>query len=284
MVKFNRKYQLNVQTQGGATESIALPFTIEFDITRNILTSANVCQVRVYNLRKEKRNKIRFDVSNYGELRGIELRAGYGENLPIIFKGNISRAWSVREGVNFITQIECYDGGYALANGTFEDQFIKGTPYTTILESMIGTLPGVDFGVIGEVEGALNSRGNAYSGNTVDLLSDLVPNQFFIDNSKAYILADSECIKGDLPLINSDFGLLGTPLREDTIIYFDMLFEPRLLIGQQINLESQTDPSFNGPYKVISVKHRGTISEAVSGDATTSVGLFKGVEQLRVVG
>lgn len=283
MDKFNRKYQLLVQTQDGSTLEIKLPFTLEFDITRNILTSANVCQVRVYNLNKRNRNQLRFDVSNYGELRGIELKAGYGENLPIIFSGNISQAWPVREGVNFISQIECFDGGYALANGTFDQQFISGTPQRTIIDSMMQKLPGVTPGVVGEVEGEI-ARGNSYSGNTADLLNQLVPNKFFIDNQKANILGDSECLEGDIQLISPETGLLGTPIRQQTIINLEMLFEPRLIIGQAINLVSSTDDSFNGTYKVISIKHRGLISESVAGDATTSVGLFKGVESLRIVG
>lgn len=283
MDKFNRRYLLFIQTQDGSTLEVQLPFTIEFDITRNVLTSANVCQIRIYNLNKRNRNQIRFDISNYGELRGIELRAGYGDNLPIIFSGNVSQAWSVREGNNFISQIECFDGGYALANGTFDQQFIEGTPQRTILENMLTKLPGVTPGVVGEVEGEI-SRGNSYSGNTSDLVGQLAPNKFFIDNKKAHVLGDSECLKGDIDLINSDAGLLGTPIREQSIINFDMLFEPRLIIGQFINLASSTDDSFNGSYKVISLKHRGVISEAVGGDAVTSCGLFKGVEALRVVG
>lgn len=283
MDKFNRKYQLLVQTQNGDTLEVKLPFTMEFDITRNILTSANVCQVRVYNLNKRNRNQIRFDVSNYGELRGIVLKAGYGDNLPIIFSGNISQAWPVREGVNFISQIECYDGGYALANGTFDQQFISGTPQRNIIDSMLEKLPGVTPGVVGQIQGEI-ARGNTYSGNTADLLNQLVPNKFFIDNEKAHILGDSECLQGDITLISPETGLLGTPIRQQTIINFDMLFEPRLIIGQALNLVSSSDDSFNGAYKVISIKHRGMISESVAGDAVTSVGLFKGVEALTVVG
>ena len=283
MDKFNRRYQLAVQTQDGSTLVVEPPFSLEFDITRNVLTSANVCQIRVYNLNKRNRNQLRFDISNYGELRGIVLKAGYGENLPIVFAGNISQAWSVREGTNFISQIECFDGGYALANGTYNQQFIAGTPQLSIINSMVAALPGVTPGVVSNVEGEI-TRGNSYAGNTADLLNQLVPNQFFIDNTKANVLGDSECIRGDIETIDSNAGLLGTPIREQTIIHFDMLFEPRLKIGQLINLESSTDDSFNGSYKVVALKHRGVISEAVAGDAVTSASLFKGASALSVVG
>jgi hypothetical protein len=35
-----------------------------------------------------------------------------------------------------------------------------------------------------------------------------------------------------------------------------------------------TEPQLNGQYKVVSIKHQGTISDAVCGDAITTVGLF----------
>lgn len=283
MDKFSRNYSLFVQGADRTTLSLTLPFTIEFDITRNILSSANVAQIRIYNLSKKNRNNLRFDISNYGEFRGVLLKAGYGANLPTIFSGNIFTAWSVREGNNFISQIECFDGGYALANGIYNKSFISDTPEKSVLESMTQNLPQVSAGVMGNIEGNI-SRGNSYAGNTAELLNQLAPNKFFIDNQKAHILADDECLKGEISIINSEMGLLGTPVREETIIHFEMLFEPRLAIAQQINLESITDDNFNGAYKVISIKHKGVISGAVSGNATTTVGLMKGSGPLRVVG
>ncbi len=282
MVKFNRNYVLTIQTPLGGELIIKPPFTIEFDITRNVLTSANVCSVRVYNLSERNRSLIRKDVTDYGDLRMIKLRAGYGDNLPVIFSGNISQAWSVREGTNMITQIECFDGGFAFANSQTNIEFPAGTDQRTVLATMAESLPGVEIGAIGNYSGQI-SRGNSYTGSTVDILRDLSGGGFFVDNGKANILGDSECLQGEIEVINSSSGLLGTPVRENTIINFDMIFEPRLLIGQKIKLESITAANFNGFYKVISVKHRGMISESVSGDAITSVGMFYGTENLEVI-
>ena len=51
MNKFGRNYLLTVQDDVGVLLStVTLPITIEFDITRNTLASANVCQIRLYNL------------------------------------------------------------------------------------------------------------------------------------------------------------------------------------------------------------------------------------------
>lgn len=290
-VKFGRNYSLSVQASDGSTITIAPPFTVEFDITRNVYTSANVCQIRIYNLSQNNRNLIRFDFSNYGQVRSIQFRAGYGDNLALIFAGNISQAWSVRESTNYITTIECFDGGYAFVNGISNRTFGAGTTQEAILRALISDLPGISFGAISsnyirDASGSpfVISRGAAYSGNTANILGELTGGGFFIDNSKAYCLGNNSAFVGSITQINSSTGLLGTPVREQTIVNFDMIFEPRIQVGQEINLQSTTvsDANVNGVYKVISVKHRGMISPAVSGNAITSIGFFYGTQSLQI--
>lgn len=275
MDKFGRNYVLQVGTQLGTTLTITLPFTVEFDITRNTLTSANVCQLRIYNLSLRNRNQIRFNASNYGQFRPIIFRAGYGTNLPVVFTGNISQAWSVREGVNFITQIECYDGGFAFANGTTNMQFPAGVTQQGVITALAATLPHTSVGAIGDYPGVL-SRGNSYNGNTTAILSELTGGGFFIDNGKANALGTDEynaAVSG-VTVISSKSGLLDTPVLEQTIVRFDMIFEPGLNVGQRILLSSITETNFNGDYKVTAVKHRGMISEAVCGSAITTGEFF----------
>ena len=214
--------------------------------------------------------------------RSVQLQAGYGTNLPIIFSGNITQAWSVREGVNFITSIESFDGGFAFANGQTNTQFPSGTAFQTVVSNLASSLPGTTLGAVGNYPGSL-SRGCSFSGNTANILRDITGGGFFIDNGKAHCLNDSECLDGEMVLINSASGLLGTPVRETTVLTFDMIFEPRLVVGQQIQLDSSTGANFNGFYKIISLKHRGMISEAVCGDAITTVGMWYGTSAITTV-
>lgn len=285
MNKLGRTYTLLIGTQYGETLTIAPPFTVEFDITRNVLTSANVCSIRIYNLSEDNRNKIRFNFYNSGEFRPIKFAAGYGSNvLPTVFTGNITQAWSVREGVNFITTIECFDGGFAFSNATTNTQFPKGTPQSDIIQNMVQTLNlySVSTGAIGSYPG-ITSRGSSYSGSTTDILRELTNGGFFIDNGKANCLRNSECVSGGTPVINASSGLLNTPVLEQTILTFDMIFEPGVVVGQKILLDSVTEKNYNGYYKVIAFKHRGMISEAVCGDAITSLQMFYGPSELSVV-
>lgn len=290
--KFIRNYSLSIQTNplnSPLNEIITIkpPFTLEFDITRNTLSSANTASFRIYNLNQDTRNKIRKDQYDQDFFQSIVLQAGYGPGpqWPVIFTGNINQAWSVREGSNFITQIESYDGGFAFSNAKLNLSFPENTPQFDILQNMVVGLSQsqVSPGIIGSYNGAI-SRGNSYSGNTVDILREITGGGFFIDNGKANCLNENECFNGVLQTINSASGLLGTPVREQTNINFDMIFEPRLQAGQIILLDSITGTNFNQYYKVVSIKHHGIISTSVAGDAVTSVGLFFGTQPLSVVG
>ena len=277
MTKFGRNYSLSVERSDGDTVTIRPPFTIDFDIQRDTLSSVNIANVRVYNLSEKIRNLIRKDAWNFADIRRLELRAGYGDDLAVVASGNISQAWSTREGSDFITYIESFDGGWAFTNSQSSNQFPKGTPKKTVVETLAKNMSsfGVTVGAIGDVQGTL-PRGNAYSGNTSSLLKELTGDSFFIDNSKINVLQADEVIDGLIPLINSSSGLLGTPIRENTYLRFDMLFEPKLQVGERVQLQSITGANFNGIHKIYSIKHKGMISESVGGKATTTVGLLDG--------
>lgn len=275
MDKYNRNYRLSIQGRDGRTIILGRPFTVEFDIHRNSFSSANAASIRIMNLNKNTRNLIRKDQFDFDDIREISFAAGYGEKLSLAFKGHVSQAWSVRQGTEFITQIESFDGGYAYINAITNKEFPGGTKEKAIIDSLASSLPGVTKGAIGNFPEEIG-RGNSFSGNTTKLLSELSGDKFFIDSGIVNCLADDECLDGDIPIINAQSGLLGTPMLEQQYITFDMLFEPSLRVAQLVRLESQTAEHFTGIHKVISIKHRGVISESVSGAATTSVGLLPG--------
>ncbi len=293
MDKFGRNYQLYIDAgeipltsidSAGDVDKILIqpPFTLEFDVIRNILSSANTSSIRVINLGESTRKKIYKDQYAADTYKGIELKAGYGQTMPTIFKGNVSQAWSERQGTDYYTICESYDGGFALVNSVTSATFKSGTPKNVMLSEMQKNLKGVKPGVIGDFQGNL-SRGNTFFGNSADLINEISEGAFFVDLEKSHMLGDSECLRGSVPVITSESGLLGSPRRQGTLVVVEMIFEPRLVIGQSVELRSKTEKNFNGEYKVMSLHHRGTISDAVARDATTTVGLWFGTQILRVI-
>lgn len=288
MDKFDRNYRLTVQTNiqspsGQKTYlEVERPFTLEFDIRRDQLTSANVCSIKVTNLSQKNRNEIlkdQFNTTDFANSRTITLQAGYGPgpSWPFIFSGNVQTCYSVRQGTEFMTDIQCFDGGNAFLNAETQlPPFKAGTPYQTIIETLVAQLDkyGVKRGYIGAFPGAIRT-GWSPSGNPLNELAILTGGGVFIDNMRVNCLDTSQVIApNDTFVLNSAAGLLGTPVREQQLLTFQVLFEPRLFIGQRIRLDSITGANYNDVYKVVSLHHKGVISEAVCGDAITTVGVY----------
>lgn len=275
MDKFQPTYKLQIGTNDGfGIIEVVPPFTLEVDITRNRLTSANVCQLRILNLGEITRNRIRRNQSQYGApYQGVILEAGYGNNLARIFSGNITMAWNVRQGQDIVTQIECFDGGYDYVNNVTSTTYTSGTPNQAVIQNLASSLAFTTAGAIGTFAGTL-TRANSYIGPTMGILGEITGGASFIDNGKLNVLRTNEYIEdGSITTVDASTGLLGTPVLEFSIARFEMLFEPTLNIGRKVRVDSTTEKNFNGDYIIDSVKHRGTFSEAV-GQTVITTGEF----------
>lgn len=287
MDKFGRNYNLLVQDSQGNTVQITPPLTLEFDVTRNLLGSANSGSFRIFNLSKQNRNNLRFNNYNFAQFRFVKLYAGYGNNLALVFSGNVQECWSVREGVNFITEIQCFDSGFAYAVSDSSFSPTANTNQIDIAKQIISDMqkvdPNVSLGSISTAYSGQITRGNAIKGGSTDQMIENFGNGFFIDNGAVNLLQDDECLPGQVSEVSASSGLLGTPLLQQNILHFDMVFQPNLRIGQLINLVSTTDDFFTGSYKISAVTHHGMISDAVCGDLVTSVDCITGRGALSLV-
>jgi hypothetical protein len=291
MSKFGRKCELSVEinptptpgtnfSQGSSNIVIPQDLTIDFSINRQALGSSQEATFRIKNLSLKTRNLIYKDPYALTEYLAIQFKAGYQEDpvLPICFNGFVRSATSYREGVDFITEITAYDGGMAMANGFFA-QTVIGQSLAQLMQTLAKSLPGTSGATyIGEFP-TKGTRGRVLCGNTWNILVQLSDGLAYIDNGDVKILNYNEAIAGEIPLIDTSSGLLGSPKRTPTMVEFDILFEPRLTLGQFLQLQSASNPIFNGTYKVMKIQHRGTVSPAVAGEYVTSVGLFVGAAE-----
>jgi hypothetical protein len=280
--KFGRSYVIRVQAPDknilGQDEYVEIrdPLTCEFNIVRNNLASSNTANFTLYNLAEETRNKIIKDAWNIEDQRPIEFFAGYadpGDLIPRCFRGTLKRAYSVRQGSNFKTIIEAYDGIISKPDSAIKFTFPKGTPRSVAIETIIRDIDKVGKGsvTVGNKYSAVLKRAYAMAGEPLAILQQLTDGKFYIDEGNSYAIDESEVMPGELALISSENGLLGTPKRMETVVEIDMLFEPRIKPSQIIELQSETADRFNGYYKVTGITHRGTISGAVCGEAITSL-------------
>jgi hypothetical protein len=281
-IKFQREYTLEIESTTGATITIQNPFTIQFDIVRNVLSSANTGNIKVFNLSERVRNAVYKDRYATVESRLVTLKAGYANIMSTIFKGEIRSCESYREGTEFITEINALDGGLDIYKAFSSNTVNKGTPKVNAIAEQTKNFTNVKDLTIGDTPGTYK-RGRVFFGNTFDLLKIETKGKVFIDNLKINVLNDDEAKRTGIAEINTDTGLLNSPRRSNTLVVFDILFEPRLTPGQELVLTSSTNSIFNGTYKVGGIVHSGTISDAVGENCVTEVSLVLGSQALTII-
>lgn len=286
-MKFQRDYSMNIEGQDLA-HVVNYPLTMTFDITRNTLASANTARFTIFNLKQSTRRDIykdRWDTTLY---RQVKLQAGYvGQpNLPMIFQGNLLRAYSQRRGSDWATDLECFDGGFGIINSQVNTTLAAGWNSKQALTAALNSMRGnhVNIGAIGDFP-VQSTRGLTMVGSSWDSATRLVGSGVcYVDNEKANALQKNEYIlnSGGIAVINSSTGLLNAPRRQNATLEIDMLFEPLLVVGQVLRLES-IETINNGTYQVIGIRHRGTISGAIGGSAVTTAILWLGTTTLQGV-
>lgn len=291
MQKLGRVYSLKIELDSGlpgfspliranqvdGNVEINLPYTIEFEISRQNQSSAQTATFRIYNLSEHTRGLLQKDVWRY-QNRAVQFRAGYASNagtfMPLVFNGQMLSGYSYRQGVNFITEIQAFDGGLAQTLGTAAFTQAAGFSATETIKKLAGFLPaqsGVP--IVGDFP-ITNKRGEVFFGNAWQYILSKTGGQAVIDNGQVKALNPWEVVTGGIPLITSESGLLGSPKRSEQTLDFEMIFEPALVLNQKVEIRSQTVKQYNRDWKVIGFDHRGMISPSVAGDAITSVRLF----------
>lgn len=283
--KWGLTYLLKVENADGNTVEIGMPFSVQFSVQRSITGGANSAHFTIMNLAPQTRNAIYKDQYSI-EYRTVQMFAGYDDGaqtlLAMLFNGNIRVAQSYRSGVDFLTEIECYDGAYAMTQGKTAVTTNAGQAMKDTLKQLMQQLPNIAGATVGNGYETENKRGNVIFGNPAEYLKTLSQNRFFIDNNHAYVLADNEVIKGDVETIDASTGLIGTPKKSNTLVEIETIFEPRIQIAQSLELASLTNPRLNGVYKVLECNHSGMISPTVGGGVTTQLKLYKDPSKILV--
>lgn len=283
------KYVANIPQYVDPTTAIQIdyPLTIDFDIYRFIGTAANELHIRVINLAEKTYTQIAKDpfnnqyVGNGGKFNQIQLQAGYGKNLTMIFVGEILSAYSERIGTETITHIYAVTGAYGRYNTFINQTFEAGTKNTDIINGVIAELEKsgtIKKGAITAVDG-IAQTGFKAQGDAFNILARFGP--VFVDLGYINILKVNEILgkfggAQDIFVIDSDSGLLGTPIRRQTMLEVRVIFQPQVKLGQLVQISSVTDKRYNGQYKVMGIEHKGIISGSINGPLVTTLQLFLG--------
>lgn len=275
--KLNKVYRLTIQKKAGVDDFVVItnPISIDFNIDRGVFSGVNSMDLTIYNLGEKYRNILFQDSYDFSNRRLITLEAGYeSTNLSLIFSGTLMRSYPQRQGSNIVNKLYAFDGALdTQVSQTFETW--KEPSLQKALTKLSNSITGIKTGVISIDEKEL-TRPIVLSGNTFQLIQTYAEGNAFIDLGTLHILKDNDVLKGYMPIIHADTGLLGVPERQETNLSVKMIFEPRIIVGQLVKIESGITSAFNGEYKVIGLSHKGSFNYAGTSQATTTIQLFVG--------
>ncbi len=295
--KFQRTYSIEIQSKSGevlifGSEDGTNPLlTLDFSVKRDVLAGVSDGNFRVRNLNADIRSQVYHDWFDGTGYRSLTVKAGYvGTPLSTLFSGLAQTVYSCREegGVDWITEIEGNNFLPVMANTTSawtmdltstEDDLKEGKILSRLINDLQLNAQNGNYrqtlstGIIGAFgKDFATKKAFTASGFTWDILRTQTGALSYIDNGKIFCLPNDYVFQGDVTLVSSNTGLLGTPKRFDTFLIVEMLFEPSLAPGQYIQLDTEIaefNSGKNGVYKITGVQHYGTISSTVGGKCKT---------------
>lgn len=284
MLKFQRNYRAEFEI-GDRTEEgdliprqelvIEPPFSIQFQTDTGINNIAsNTGHFQFTNLSENNKALLWLDIYNFAKKYiFMKLYAGYGQNMPLIFAGFVYQCMSYKDGgsTEFITELVCNNNGLMADREYFNVTFSTGTKFEDIIKFVTQDNKYVSAGYLTPDISPIK-RDKTYIGQPLDVLKrENGGYDLFIANGELNVLGDRDVIPGEVQVISDESGLLGSPKRSNAWVECDMVFEPGLRAGQAITLNSSSLPWLNRVYKIIEVKHNGTISPNTCGKLITTV-------------
>ena len=279
---YNRRYILKITpiTDKGVPRGKAIvikdPLTIKFNVQRMPMMGDCCATIDVYNLQPKTRAELFLDYFDFTNIQKVELEAGYyGGKFDLIYRGRIVSCRTRKEHTDNITTIEAQSGMFVL--DSYISSSLNGGEYTSgIAEKVLAQQTELEKSYI-QPEAVQIPRPVALMGNEMSVLQTYTKGKTFIDNEKVISIDENTVIDGDVRVIDDETGLLGVPEREQVTLKVRCIFEPRIKVGQGLEISSKIAPEFDGQYKVWGVSHTGSIGMAAAGQCITTVQLWTGV-------
>lgn len=276
MAKINRIYRLLVQLQdengNPIDEAIEItnPIGINFVIERGIYAQQQTMDIDIFNLNDFHKRMIFRDVYKAERYLYVQLDAGYSDiGMSTIYSGFVWSAYTKREGVNSITHIRAITN-IGIAGEFVKQTLISGVTAQDVVDSCMEEMPFFGKGVM-SIPDITFTKPVTLLDNPMAIMKVCTAKEVFIDLMDINVLSENEAFIGIVPKINSDAGLLGVPERRDATLTIKMMFEPRLLVGQIIDIESSVAPEFNGQFKIFGIRHEGSINVSDAGPLVTTL-------------
>ena len=243
--QFRRSFRLQVGSI--QIESIAgtVALRTRFQIRRDSTRDPDEAAFEIWNLNEDHRSEL-----EENELLSLVFEAGYQDNVQQLFAGVLRRAYSYREGSNWITTVTLGDGeAPAVQQARVSKTYPKGGSLKGALQDLIRAT-GLDEGNLEDVVQVARMvgsdkfrRGKTISGPPLPVLYRLVRSFGF-----GYTIQDGRLVfhsdksqTGEGVILRPDTGLLGVPkLDSKGNLQCQALLNADLRPRQVVQLESRS--------------------------------------------
>lgn len=209
---FNRVASLVVGKEGGKGKELA-GLRFSFSIQKGSTKTPNQCSVKVWNAAPDTRALIEV-IGNV-----LILKAGYSEDIgaTTIFSGNVTRSLTVREGPDWITELELQDGFVEFRDAKVSLSFAKGATVSQVVTAIskkfglpVRPLPA-------DVAKKQYPAGFAFVGRVRDAMDKACENgglEWSIQNREIQVIKKGGVFKQKAYLLTPDTGMVGSPMQE----------------------------------------------------------------------
>lgn len=211
MALFDRVAELIVGESGGKVVSIK-DLRFSFTIEKNASSTPNQSVIRIWNMREETRRIVE-TVNN-----AVILKAGYAQDTgpQTIFVGVVTRSTTMREGPDWITELELADGLIAYRDGKAALQFPVGSNALTVVAGIAGQF-GLPVKPLPTDVAKTYPHGFSFVGRLRDAMNkacDYAGLEWSIVDHEIQIIKKGGVAKKRAIVLSPDTGMIGSPQPE----------------------------------------------------------------------
>ena len=234
--QYLRSYELIITSAEGERRTIR-ELRVIFEITKSVLSFPNLAKVVIYNPNPDTIASLQTKYTK------VVLNAGYGDNLKLLFKGEVRNVLQTKIGVNRLITFYAGDGERDWQNSFINKTYSETVSITAIVNDIISTFKETTKGVIEGVPDIADSlMGETVSGSSKDILDRLAKQYGFewnIQNGEITIVEEAKPLSTlEAVVINAGSGMVGSPTVTEIGADVTTLMNPDLIPNSAFKIES----------------------------------------------
>lgn len=241
--QYPRKASLIIgENAGDALDLSELRFS--FVVKRGDFQTPNSARIRAYNMNPDTMARVE------KEFTRVVLQAGYEGNFGLIFDGTVVQTRRGRTSqVDTHLDITAADGdaayNFAIVSTTLAAGSTAQDHFNVAAQAM--AKHGVGVGYTAGLQSNPLPRGKVMFGMARDFMRGVAratQTTWSIQDGKIVVIPETSYMPGEIPVINSDTGLIGLPVQTQNGINFRVLLNPNIKIGTLVQLDNKAVQQF----------------------------------------